>query len=406
MAVEKSRKRVANGRSGLKRVCVVQPFLSHYSLPVFVELAQRCQIDLLYSAAPPDSGFGQVIPPCAPNIECFPMNAFKPFGDRLGIFHRGLLKYILRRKPDVLFLSADMRNLSFWVAVLWGRLLGVPTYAHGHGPFKKKKIGAAYRSAMRILLRLVTSYICYAPAVRRSFVDFGFDDRKLSVAHNSMVNPFLVRPEEKTGSEMGILFIGRLRPDSHLQRLFEAVRRIRENDGLPLRLHVIGTGREEAHLREQARKHPWVMLHGEVYDAQKIHEISLDCFLGCYPGNAGLSVVHMMSLSLPVVTHDDLHAHGPEPSFLREGISGLLYDHADPEQSLYAAVKSLACERETVKQMQANAFNDYHNLVHPSLAQRLWAIVGGGEYAERYESHDKVSAAADLSSSLHIGGGR
>jgi glycosyltransferase involved in cell wall biosynthesis len=394
----------AGERPELKRVCIVQPFLSHYSLAVFLELAQHCQIDLVYSSTPPESGFGQVIPSDAPNIRYFPVQAFKPFGERLGIFHRGLVSYIFRQRPDVLLLSADMRNLSFWGAVLCGKLLGTPIYAHGHGPFKKKKIGAAYRSAMRILLRLVTSYICYAPTVRQSFLDFGFDVRKLSVAHNSMVNPFPVRPEEKTGSEMGILFVGRLRPDSHLQRLIQAVARVRESGGLPLRLHVIGTGREEARLREQARGYPWVELHGEVYDVQKIHEISLDCFLGCYPGNAGLSVVHMMSLSLPVVTHNDLHAHGPEPSFVREGVSGLFFDHADPEQSLYEAVKSLACNRETVKQMQANAFNDYQSLVHPSLAQRLWAILGG-EQVSGAQVSEKISKAAELPSSLRIGSG-
>jgi glycosyltransferase involved in cell wall biosynthesis len=389
-----------------KRVCIVQPFLSHYSLAVFLELAQHCQIDLVYSSAPPESGFGQVIPSAAPNIRYFPVKSFKPFGERLGIFHRGLVSYIFRQRPDVLLFSADMRNLSFWAAVLCGKLLGTPIYAHGHGPFKKKRIGIVYRSAMRIVLRLVASYICYAPAVRQSFVDFGFDVRNLTVAHNSLVNPYPVRPEEKTGSEMGILFVGRLRQDSHLQWLIGAMTRIRESDGWPLRLHVVGTGREEARLREQAGKHPWVVLYGEVYDAQKIREISLDCFLGCYPGNAGLSVVHMMSLSLPVVTHNDLHAHGPEPSFLRDGISGLLYDQADPEQSLYEAVKSLACDRETVKQMQANAFADYQSLVHPSLAERLWTIVGGAQYAEPHESHDKVSAGAELSSPSHIGSGR
>jgi glycosyltransferase involved in cell wall biosynthesis len=388
-------------RSRAKRVCVVQPILSNYSLPVFMELSEHCEIDLLYSAAPPQSGFGQVSLPDGPNIRSFPVAAFKPLGNRLGIFHRGLLRHIFRQRPDVLLLSANMRNLSFWGAVLCGRFFGIPVYAHGHGPFRKKGIGVAYRGAMQTLLRLVTSYICYAPAVRQSFIDYGFDDKKLTVAHNSVVNAFPVRPEEKKGNEKGILFIGRLRQGSNLQLLLRVVAKMRENDNLPIFLHVIGAGEEAAGLREKVRDCPWVELHGEVYDANKIREVSLDCFLGCYPGDAGLSVVHMMSLSLPVVTHNDLHAHGPEPSFIRDGVSGVLYDHADPEQSLYRVLRSLASDQERLARMQRDAFADYQSLSHPSLAARLWAIIGGNENPQPAAVSGEMPGAAELSSHAH-----
>jgi glycosyltransferase involved in cell wall biosynthesis len=387
---------MSRSRSGLKRVCIVQPFLSNYCLPVFLELAEHCEIDLLYSAAPPELGFGQVCLPNAPNLRCFRVAAFKPLGDRLGTFQRGLLAYIFQHRPDALLLSANMRDLSFWGAVVCGKRLGIPVYAHGHGPFKKKGISFAYRWAMRTLLRLATSYICYAPAVRQSFVDYGFDDRKLTVADNSVVNPFPVPPEDKKGNEQGILFVGRLRTDSNLQRLIQAVAKIRATDRLPLFLRVIGAGEEDALLREEVRGCPWVVLHGELYDAKKIREVSRDCFLGCYPGNAGLSVVHMMSLSLPVVTHDDLHAHGPEASFIRDGVSGILYDHADTEQSLYQVIRSLALDPAKVAGMRQNAFVDYQSLTHPSLAERLWAIIGGSDEQQRATVSGEGSSSAEL----------
>jgi len=366
-------------RSGVKRVCVAQPILSHYSLPVFLELAQHCEVDLFFSPAPEELGFGDVTLPDAPNLRYFPVRTLKVWGGRLGMFQRGLLRHIFRHSPDALLLSANLRDLSFWGAVLCGAFLGIPVHAHGHGPFKKKRVGLVYRGTMRTLLRLVTSYICYAPAVRQSFIDYRFDHRKLAVAHNSVVNPFPVRPEEKPGNERGILFVGRLRPGSNLQLLLRVVAKIRENDRLPLSLHVIGAGEEATRLREEARDCPWVLLHGEVYDPKRIRDVSLDCFLGCYPGNAGLSVVHMMSLSLPVVTHNDLHAHGPEPSFIRDGASGVLYDHADPDESLYQAVRSLARDPTRVALMRRKAFADYQSLAHPSLAERLWAIIEGNE---------------------------
>jgi glycosyltransferase involved in cell wall biosynthesis len=390
-------------RSGLKRVGIVQPMLSNYSLPVFLKLAHSCDVDLFFSPSPKHSGFGEVALPATPNVRYFQLQTLELCGGRLGMFQRGLLAYILRQRPDALLLSANLRDLSFWGSVLCGRFLGIPVYAHGHGPFKKRQISLAYRWATQTLLRQVTSYICYAPAVRQSFIHYRFDDRKLTVADNSVVNPFPVQPEEKKGNEKGILFVGRLRKGSNLQLLLRVVVRMREHDGLPLVLHVIGAGGEAARLREEVRDYPWVVLHGEVYDAKKIREVSLDCFLGCYPGNAGLSVVHMMSLSLPVVTHNDLHAHGPEASFIRDGVSGILYDHADAEQSLYQAIRSLAVDPPKVAQMRQNAFANYQSLAHPSLAERLWAIIGENKKPECARTSGEVRVPAQLSPRAQTG---
>jgi hypothetical protein len=85
----------------------------------------------------------------------------------------------------------------------------------------------------------------------------------------------------------------------------------------------------------------------------------------------------MMALSLPVVTHDDLSRHkGPEPSFIQNGVSGILYDHAIPEESLYRALKLLVQQPARVAQMQRAAFARYRELVNPSLAVHLWGIIG------------------------------
>jgi glycosyltransferase involved in cell wall biosynthesis len=373
--------------------------LSSYRVPFFVELAERCQVDVFFSPAPPGLGFGEMTLPDAPNLRCFQVPSIQPLAGRLGTFQRGLLGYILRQRPDALLLSANLRNLSFWGAVVCARLLGIPVYAHGHGPFKKKRIGVVYRRMMQAVLRLVTGYICYAPAVRQSFLQHGFGEKKLAVAHNSLANPCRVRPEEKSGGETGVLFIGRLRKGSNLPLLIRVIGKIRDSDRLPLRLHVIGAGVEEAGLREAAGACPWVVFHGEIYDAEKIRAISLACFLGCYPGNAGLSVVHMMSLSLPVVTHNQLWAHGPEPSFIRDEVSGWLYDHADADRSLQEAIRTLACDPARVARMQEEAFADYQSLTDPSLAERFWTILRGGETVPKAFSGLRIRVRGESSGS-------
>src|SRR5258708_36155234 len=92
---------------------------------------------------------------------------------------------------------------------------------------------------MMALLKLVTTYICYAPIVRQAFLDNGFPGRKLAVAHNSLINRFPVLPGEKTGAELGLLFIGRLRQERGLGLLLRGVGRGRGEDGPPPRVPVI-----------------------------------------------------------------------------------------------------------------------------------------------------------------------
>ena len=362
----------------MKRVCVIQPILTDYCLPVFLELSENCQVDLVFSPTPSETGFGDVPPPESPQVRYFVVPTLKPFGEKLGMIQWGLGRYIRRERPDAIFTFANPRYLSFWTALLWGKLLRIPTFAHGHGLYKKHEISTLYRLMMTVLLKLVTSYICYAPMVRQSFIDHGFPGQKLTVAHNSVINRFPVRPQEKTGGEKGILFVGRLRQGSNMRLLVGVMERIRRMDGLPLTLHVVGTGEEGELLQKESAHRPWIVWHGGTFEHGRMREISLDCFLGCYPGNAGLSVVHMMSLSLPVVTHDDLPSHqGPEPSFIRHGVSGLLYDRKNSQESLYQAIKSLASDPLLLAKMRQSAFDDYQDLVNPSLAARFWSILGG-----------------------------
>jgi glycosyltransferase involved in cell wall biosynthesis len=360
----------------MKRVAIVQPNLAQYRLPVFLELSRYCRVDLLFSQASPELGFGTVSHPETPDLRFFEVTTLRPFGDKIGMIQLGLTRYLLRERPDVVLIFANPRYVTFWTTLLVARLCGIRVFAHGHGLYKWSRINLFYRLMVRLMLRLVTSYIAYAPFVRESFLAHGFSAEKVSVAPNSLLVPSVVRPEEKLGTERGVLFLGRLRQDSNLDLLMRIVARLRQEDGIPLTVDVVGSGEFAAQLRKEWA-HSWIHWHGETYDPGKIREISLNCFVGCYPGNAGLSVVHLMALSLPVVTHDDVSRQGPEPSFIQNGVSGILYDHDLPEDSLYRVLKSLAQQPARVAQMQRAAFERYRELVNPSLAVHLWGIIGG-----------------------------
>jgi glycosyltransferase involved in cell wall biosynthesis len=307
------------------------------------------------------------------------MPVWKPFGEAIGMFQRGLLRYILKEKPDAIIASANPRYLSFWTTLAFARLRNIQFHAHGHGLYNSTPASKTRRLAMKCMLRLITSYIAYGPIVRESFAANGLSKGKVEVAHNSLVNEFTVRPDAKTGLERGILFLGRLRPESNIDRLLQAVKLLREEDKIDATVHLVGSGEDASRLRQEWGGHHWIEWHGSLFDDQAIRAISMKCLAGCYPGNAGLSVVHLMSLSLPVVTHDELSKHGPEPSFMRDGQCGYLYSNAGGVEALREALRRLYSQTSKTREMQHAAFNNYQSLVNPSLAERLWGIVSRRE---------------------------
>jgi glycosyltransferase involved in cell wall biosynthesis len=358
----------------VKKLCVIQPILSNYTRQTLLEMAAYCDVDIVFSATPSGKGFGASLESPDSRVRYFVVPTLRPLGNRAGMIQRGLAKHIFKTRPDAIIISADPRYLSFWTTLVVAKLLGIPAHAHGHGIYRKTRISMLYRLMMTALLRLSTTYICYAPIVRDSFVQHGFDAHKLRVAHNSLTNVCTVKPEDKDGDETGVLFVGRLREDSNVEMLFRVVRRLHD-DGVPLSLHVIGSGERESQLKSEARGSSSVVFHGEIYDPERVREISRHCGLGCYPGNAGLSVIHLMSLSLPVVTHDNMRTQGPEPSFIRDGENGILFDHCNPAESLYQAIKRLALDRRGLAAMQRESYATFEELVNPPLAERLWSIV-------------------------------
>ena len=213
---------------------MIQPHLSNVSREMFLELAEYCPLDLVVSPEPPAMGFDVAPVIEGPRVRCFSGPTFMPVGKKMGWIQWSVLKYILHERPHAVFINANPRYLTFWIALLWAKALGIPAYAHGHGFYRRGQIGGPYKLMMRALLKLVTSYICYAPMVRQAFLDNGFSGEKLTVAHNSLINRFPVLPEEKRGTESGLLFIGRLRRENHLDLLLRVIERLRRED-----LHVI-----------------------------------------------------------------------------------------------------------------------------------------------------------------------
>jgi glycosyltransferase involved in cell wall biosynthesis len=212
--------------------------------------------------------------------------------------------------------------------------------------------------------------ILYTPYSLKKIEKLGLSKKKFEVVCNSISNSYPILPETRNFFLKGVLFIGRLREECNLELLCDAVIQLREK--IPLvELHVIGSGSLEHYYTAKYSKYDYIYFHGKLYDQAVISEISKKCSLGCYPGNAGLSVVHYMSLSLPCLVHDNIAQHsGPEPSYVVNNYNGYLFRYGNKLDFQFKIGYALD-NPDSIARCGSNAYKTYRELTCPSYASRF-----------------------------------
>jgi glycosyltransferase involved in cell wall biosynthesis len=323
-------------------------------------------------------GHDNYLPFTHPNVTWVQLTEAYPFGKSFGIWYSRLMRHIFQIKPDVIITWANPRYLSYWVLLLIGRLSGIPVYSRGHGLVKKINPSLLHRLMFKTMINFSTKYICYTSNVKESLEPLLKDKRKLVVDNNTLENDYPVLPDQKTGGENGIFFIGRVRPGCGVELLVQAIEHLHRKPGFDMELHIIGDGPLGEYLQECSVKYDWFKYYGKLFDQKVISEISHNCRFGCGPGFMGLNVVHMMSLSLPVLTHRDFSAHmGPEPIYVVHEKNGWLVDQANTLPLIENAILELwKMPVERMQLLQTNAFRTYVELSNPPYHIRLLSIIG------------------------------
>lgn len=356
-------------------VFYVQPLIPRYRLEVVEALSRLFKVKLFASSDGVEQrGFSREQPVCEEFVEA---SISRLFLGRIKMQAR-VVGRIVRERPAAVLIFADVTYLSLWLALVVGRMLRVPIVIHGQGLYRHPKAGLARALCYRTAVALSARYICYSEASKRSLEQIGCTGSKLVVASNSLRVAQTVNPAEKTGAEQGVLFLGRLRDGSNVESLIEAVERMR-CQGYQIVLHLVGDGEHHERLQRTYSDREHLIWHGAVFDDHEIATISRACRIGCYPGAAGLSVVHMFGLSLPPLVHDLLSLHmGPEPEYVKSGLTGFLYSQEGGVDALAAMLKRVwKLPPEAIRSTAAAAFSKYQQLNSPTLGQRMAEIVDG-----------------------------
>jgi len=346
-------------------ILIIQPYITNYRLPVFQAFSNEYKTTLYASI---DKSFDVDINIDDNDFKFIEIKEKKLLKGKL-FWQSGLIKYFYQKNPDYLFITANPRYLSTWILLIVAKVKNKKIFLHGQGLYNKNNISILNKITYILFAKLCHKYICYTETSKESLKDLSIYP-KCDIAENSIINKNEI--EKQDVSQNGILFIGRLREGSNIEILIESMIKINQNTNLFL--HIIGSGDSLEKLKKQY-KYNWIKFYGAIYDNNKISEISKKCIIGCYPGDAGLSVLHYMSLSLPVIVHSSLNKHmGPEASYVEEDIEGIYFERNN-QNSLEDTLKKLVFNKNKILEMQKTSFEKYKYLTNPPLSDRLLNII-------------------------------
>ncbi|MFP6844531.1 MAG: glycosyltransferase [Thalassolituus sp.] len=342
------------------RILNVQPVLASYRVPFFEGLASDVDVSSLVVFSDHNSKFGSYAPSGC-HVELADWYSVKGL-----FFPRSLRKYcdLLGASTHVIHF-ADFKYSTLWLGLVYAKLMGVRFFLHGQGGYKGRQ-GIAKRIVYFFSVLMSDGYICYTEYSKKNLLRLlpKFLHGKVSVARNSL---YLDACSVYDSSSLDVFYVGRLREGNGLNLVLEAAKL------LGLVVHVIGEGDARQSLE---REYTTAIFYGAVFDEAEQQVIASKCMAGVYGGDAGLSVVHYMSLGLPVVVHSSIKDHmGPEPSYVIDGYNGLLFQRSSTD-SLKSALFRLQADSALRDRLSDGAQKTFVALSEPPMHKKFIQIMG------------------------------
>ena len=345
-----------------KKVLVIKEILPAYRCQLYDDIAQLSGCELTVVAEVADESFG------TPDFNQFAFTFTKAQWRRFFMLKQDWVTTKLWSKHDVILHIGDFKFMSLWLCLLITKFTKKKIFLHGQGGYKRSGILSCL--VYSVAVTLCDGYVCYAEYSRSALFKKipKFLHKKVSVCDNTLV----IDPVEsvlRKNDEAALFYIGRLRPSCGIEVLLNAAIEAK------VKVEVIGLADPE-YLNFLLNKFSSVArFYGSVYETKKQQEIAARCFAGAYGGDAGLSIVHYMALGLPVIVHKDMHKHmGPEPSYVEDGVNGLLFERNDVA-SLTTKIKQLTANDELRYSMALSALNTFKQLASPSMGEKMIKIM-------------------------------
>jgi glycosyltransferase involved in cell wall biosynthesis len=256
------------------------------------------------------------------------------------IFQRGSISVLLKKKPEhIIFFGFDPHIISTIFTFLFAKyILRKKVYWWGHGVRGHQGwLGQLFR---RFFYNRSNGILVYSARGKDDLTNMKVKV-PIVVVGNALNNEdygFRNGPVKKDFDILRIIFSGRLTKRKQLPLLLEALQGLQER--IRFECAIVGDGPEKNNLQYMIDRLGLkeAKLTGALYgdDLKEYYQRSHLCVI---PGDAGLTLIHAMSFGVPVITHNDLRAHGPEIEILKENVNGDYYRKHDVEDLRQKIIK-------------------------------------------------------------------
>ena len=316
------------------RVLVVYHHLPHYRYDVFRRLEDDPALEVEFAAAP-ESQDGSI-----PTIPAGALRRFVPLRNVwVGplLWQVGLLRLLVRRKPDVVIFLGVCTYLSSWAGAVLTRVLGGAVL---HWTIGWHRPDRGWRRLFRLTFyRLAAKLLVYGNVGREIGIAMGYPAERMTVIYNSSSGQV-----EQAGADRvarlaerlpppGRQVVGaviRLNPVKRLDLLVRAAAELRR-EGRPVEVLLVGEGPEQQQLSALADELDVPLwLPGPAYGDDELAQVYERMLVSVVPSAAGLTVLQSLRFGRPVITHDNMYEQVPECEAIVPGTTGALYRYDDP----------------------------------------------------------------------------
>lgn len=238
---------------------------------------------------------------------------FKPYGN-----------YIITGEPYC---------ISNWFILFIAKLMGKKTYLWSHGWYGNETKLKTWIKKM--FFGMAHGVFLYSECAKKNMLKNDFNKEKLHVIYNSLnhkkqlqirngLTKNHIYEEHFNNDYPVIIFTGRITPEKKLDLLVNA-HELLNNKNIKFNVMILGDGSEKENLREFVKDkglENYYWFYGASYEEEKIGELFYNAAVCVSPGNVGLTAIHSLMYGIPVLTHNNYCAQGPEFEAISEGITG------------------------------------------------------------------------------------
>lgn len=319
-------------------ICLIYNYAQHYRTNIFTLLDQNLAIDFVFG--------DRYLNVKKMDYSLLHHKVSEVKNVYLGPFfwQKGTVSQVFKGYDKFILLGEPM-NISTWIILIIGKLIGKEVYFWSHGWYGKESWLKA--KIKKIYFGIANGSMVYGNYARDLMIKEGLRADKISVIFNSLL--YDKQLEIRDGIESSTIYtnhfgnnqpilimIGRLNLRKHLNMLIEATALLRNRNEF-YNIVLIGDGEDKEKLKQMTiekglQKQIW--FYGACYDEKRNAELLYNADMCVVPGDIGLTAIHSLMFGVPALSHNCFKYQGPEFEAIKPGITGDFYE--------YGSVKDLA----------------------------------------------------------------